>query len=84
MKIKIDVDVTPQELREFFGLPDVQPLQGQIMEKIREKMQTGAEGFDPMTLMKRFIPQNLQAVEAVQKTFWDSLYGSKKEDQSKE
>ena len=83
MKIKIDVDVTPQELREFFGLPDVQPLQSQIMDTIREKMDTGAEGFDPITLMKRVVPQNLQAVEAVQKAFWDSLYGSKP-DQSKE
>lgn len=83
MKIKIDVDITPQELREFFGLPDVQPLQSQIMKAIREKMHTGAEGFDPLTLMKQFVPQNLQAVETVQKAFWDSLYGSK-EDQSKE
>jgi kynurenine formamidase len=27
MKIKIDIDCTPQEARAFFGLPDVEPIQ---------------------------------------------------------
>ena len=31
MKIKIDVDCTPQEARAFLGLPDVAPMQKAMM-----------------------------------------------------
>lgn len=76
MRIKIDVDVTPQELRTFFGLPEVEPLQREMLEKIREKVQAGAEGLDPVSLMRPFLPPNMQSVEALQKAFWDSIAGS--------
>ena len=52
MNIKLDIDATPEELRRFFGLPDVQPLQEAMMEKVRENMTAGMDGFDPMALMK--------------------------------
>ena len=26
MKIKLDIDCTPEEVRQFFGLPEVKPL----------------------------------------------------------
>jgi len=76
MKISIDVDVTPQELRTFLGLPDVQPLQDEMMQNIRDKMHAGAEGFDPVSLMKPFLPQNMQAMEALQKAFWKAFTGN--------
>lgn len=78
MKITIDVDVTPRELRVFFGLPDVKPIQDEMLDKIREQMKAGAEGLDPMSLMKTFMPQGVQSVEALQKVFWDALLSGKK------
>lgn len=73
MKIKIDLEATPQELRTFFGLPDVEPLQRELMDQIRERMLSGMEGFDPATLMKPFLPPHLQSMEALQKSFWDAF-----------
>ena len=73
MKINITVDVTPDELRAFFGLPDVQGLQAEMIEKIRERMQAGAEGFDPLSLMRPFIAPNLQGMEAMQRAFWSGV-----------
>lgn len=32
MKITVDVDVTPQELREFLGLPNVEKIQTQLVK----------------------------------------------------
>ena len=54
MKINISMKTTPAEFREFLGLPEVQPLQAEMIEKIREQMQAGAEGFDPLSLMRPF------------------------------
>ena len=75
MKINITMDVTPDELRAFFGLPDVQGLQAEMIEKIREQMQAGAEGFDPLNLMRPFIAPNLQGMEAMQRAFWSRVSG---------
>ena len=70
MNIKFDVEATPEELRRFFGLPDVHPLQQEMLEKIREKMLAGMDGFDPATLMKPFLPESMQSLEALQRQFW--------------
>lgn len=72
MKISIDIDCSPQEARAFFGLPDVEPLQQEMLELIREKMLAGAAGFDPATVMRPFLPEHLQSLEAMQKSFWEA------------
>lgn len=76
MKIKVDIEATPQEIRSFFGLPDLEPLQQEIVEVIRKNMSAGIEGFDPMTVMKPFIlPEQSQAFSSLQKTFWNAMMG---------
>ena len=73
MKITIDIDATAQEMRDFFGLPNVQPLQDEIMETIRDNMKKGVTGFDALTLMKPFLPAQMQSMETLQKAFWDAF-----------
>ena len=38
MKINVEVDITPEELRRFMGLPDVQALQQRMMDNFEENM----------------------------------------------
>jgi hypothetical protein len=76
MKIQFDIEVTPQELRTFFGLPDVEPLQQRLLAQLEEQIQKGATGFDPMTLMKPFLPPNLQSFDGMHKAFWDAVKAS--------
>lgn len=45
MQIKIEIDVKPEELRRFLGLPDVAGLQEDLVNFLRDKL--GAETFDP-------------------------------------
>jgi len=75
MKIHFDIDTTPQELRSFFGLPDIEPLQKEMLELIRKNMYAGLEGFEPSTLLKPFLPEHLHSLTVLQKTFWESLLG---------
>ena len=72
MKIKLDIDATPQELRSFFGLPDIEPLQQQWLEKMREKMLQGMDTMDPTKLLLSSGEQ-LKVFEALQKAFWQSF-----------
>ena len=43
MKINVEVDLTPEELRRFMGLPDVQGIQQRMMEAFEENIQTSQE-----------------------------------------
>ena len=38
MKVNVEVDCTPLEARQFFGLPDVQPMQTAVMDKMQQQM----------------------------------------------
>ncbi len=72
MKINIEVDATPEEIRAFFGLPDVAPLQNELMAKLQENMKLGMEGYDPVNLTKLMLPSaGFSAMEKYQKAFWE-------------
>src|SRR5262245_12548473 len=52
MKITIDIDCTPVEARAFFGLPDLTPLQAEMMKQMQERMTAALAGMDAEKLMK--------------------------------
>lgn len=83
MQIKISVDATPEEMRRFFGLPDVAPLQEEMIQRIQEKMRAGEEGFDPLTLMQTYLLPNVSILEAMQKAFWESFSAASGDKSSK-
>lgn len=61
MKVNIEIDCTPQEARQFMGLPDVEPMQAAVMKKIEERMLSDIEKFSPDALMRNWLalfPQN--------------------------
>jgi len=80
MKIKLDIDATPQELRTFFGLPDVEPLQQEMMEQLRKRMQEGMERYDPATLLKPLLPEHMRTLESLQESFWKSFFSKGESD----
>lgn len=67
MKFKIDIDMSPEELRKVLGLPDVQKFQQDMMDKITEQMEAGVDGYDPLTLFKPYLTSGLGSMEALQK-----------------
>lgn len=52
MQIKIEIDVTPAELRQFMGLPDVAGLQEDMIAYVRGRVSKGAENFDAADLLR--------------------------------
>lgn len=79
MKFNIDIDMSPEELRKVLGLPDVQKFQEDMMAKITEQMDAGAEGYDPLTLFKPYLTGGAGSMEALQKFMMNlmtSSYGS--------
>ncbi|MBS9404390.1 hypothetical protein KG088_12190 [Halomonas sp. TRM85114] len=57
MKINVEFDLTPDEFRQSLGLPDVEAFQKDLMDRIHKQMESGVEGYDPMSLMRPFLQQ---------------------------
>lgn len=69
MKINVDLDITPEEIRRLMGLPDVQAFQQQLLDDIRERMREGAEGYDPLKLFQPYLASSIAGMDMLQKLF---------------
>lgn len=52
MQIRIEIDVKPEELRRFLGLPDVAGLQDDLVQFVRDKVGQVNENFNPGDFVK--------------------------------
>ena len=66
MKITIEVDCTPAETRAFMGLPDVEPLQAEVMAEIQRRVMQALTMTDPQQLLKNWVPWGAQGLETFQ------------------
>lgn len=67
MKVSVDLDISPEELRKLFGLPDVEAFQRQLMDDIRERMTAGVDGYDPIKLFQPYMAGTLASWDMFQK-----------------
>ena len=51
MKMTINVECTPDEARSFMGLPDVKPLQDEMMKIMRDKTLENLKMMEPDKMM---------------------------------
>ena len=75
MKISLDIDCTPEELRGFFGLPDVKPMQEQLLKEVEERLRANLKVLDPETLLKTWLPAGLKGFEQLQEMFLNQISG---------
>ena len=67
MKINIEIDISPEEFRKLMGWPDVRGFQDELLDHLRQQMRAGAEGYDPLSLMKPFMSQAAGTMDTFQK-----------------
>ena len=75
MKVTIDVDCTPEEARAFLGLPDIAPLQEDMMAQMRDQMEATAKAMNPEQIMKTLFPAGPDGLADMQKQFWSAMTG---------
>lgn len=88
MKVHIEIDMTPEEARTVMGLPDVAPLQQQMMDEMQARLKAAFDTGDPEAMMQAWMPflnanpgGGAKAFEQFQKLLWDSartVAGAKK------
>ena len=76
MKIKLDIDCTPEEVREFFGLPEVKPLQEELLKEVQERLRANIKAMDPEAMLKTWLPTTLKRFEQLQEMFFAQMGGA--------
>jgi Family of unknown function (DUF6489) len=76
MKFKIDIDCTPDEVRAFFGLPDVKPLQEALLPEIEQRLRATLNAMDPQTMLQTWLPATLKGFEQLQQMFFANMPGA--------
>lgn len=69
MKITVEVDCTPDEARQFLGLPDVKPMQDQLMADLQDRMSANLKAMEPAELLRTWLPANLKGFEQMFEAF---------------
>jgi hypothetical protein len=69
MKVNVEIDCTPLEARQFFGLPDVQPMQTAVMEKLQHQMMDNIQKVSPEALMQSWLTFDPKIAERFQNLF---------------
>jgi len=80
MRATIDVECTPAEARGCFGVPDFEPMQAAVMERLQKRMLSEIDKFSPESRMNQWssgfnqwlsgIPQNVEGMQAMFANWW--------------
>ena len=73
MKVTFNIDCTPEEARQFLGLPNVAVIQEKMMQDLEDKMRENIQSLDPETFVKTWMPMMMQSMTDMQKLFWAQM-----------
>ena len=76
MKLKLDIDCTPDEVREFLGLPQIKPLQEELLKEVQERLSANIKAMDPEAMVKTWLPATLKGFEQLQEMFLSRMGGA--------
>jgi len=83
MKVSVDVDLTPEELRRLFGLPDLTPIQSLVVDRITRQVEKGMDSNLLAGITRSIISGGVQSWEAYQNLLSGILTAGAKTTESK-
>jgi Family of unknown function (DUF6489) len=78
VKIDISIDCSPDEARQFFGLPDVKPLQAAVLAQMEKQMLGAVDAMSPEAMLRAwapFVPQSPEQVRDVLANLFRTPFG---------
>jgi hypothetical protein len=78
MKVKIEVECTPEEARAFLGLPDVTALNKTLTDEMQNRLRSNMAALAPEELMKNWMAFGGQAQEQFLKLMTAAAGGVKR------
>jgi hypothetical protein len=72
MKVRVEMDLTPDEARRMMGLPDLTAMQARLVEDFERRMLAAMEKSAPDEIMKQWFSLGSQGFEQFQRFLWES------------
>jgi hypothetical protein len=70
MKVVLEIDCTPDEARQFLGLPDLKPLQAAVLAQVERQMLDAASAFaSPDALLRSWLSLVPQSPDQMREMF---------------
>ncbi len=69
MKVNVEIECTPDEARQFLGLPDVKPMQAALMARMEAQMLEAVDRFSPDAALRSWMSLAPQGVDTLRETF---------------
>ncbi len=79
MKFTINIDCTPEEARAYLGLPDVRPMQEQLLKEMQDRFTANIRTLDPEAIMRMWFPMTLKGIEQFQDMLFAQMARATKE-----
>jgi Family of unknown function (DUF6489) len=77
MKATIEIDCTPDELRATMGLPDVKPLQENLMKDLETRIKDAADRMAPENIIRSWF--SMMPIQSEQlRNLFNAMTGSSK------
>lgn len=76
MKISIDIEVSPEEARRFFGLPDVAPIQDHLIKRVQKQIDAASDPAYLGKLASQLVVGGVQSMDVMQKSFFELMGGA--------
>ena len=83
MKVSVDIDLTPEELRRLFGLPDLTPIQTLVVDRITRQVEKGMDSNLLAGITRTIIAGGVQSWEAYQNLLSGILSAGSKSTENK-
>jgi hypothetical protein len=72
MKVRVEVDLTPDEARRMMGLPDLTAMQSRLVAEFERRMLAAMEKSEPEQMLKQWFSLGSQGFEQFQRFMWES------------
>ena len=69
MKVSIDIDCTPEEARQFLGLPDVTAANEALVDELTKRAGDMAATMDPEKMMEQWMSAGVRGFGDLQQAF---------------
>lgn len=71
MKINIEIDMTPEEARTVLGMPDIAPMQEELMKQLTDQIRRNVAYIDPELIVKTMVPVGAESLDRFQRLIWN-------------
>lgn len=75
MKIRVEFELTPEELRESLGLPNIAGLQDEALAMLTKRLSDDIENIDLASVVQSWFSQGIAASRKVQEMFATAAAG---------